>query len=213
LKHDALRLDSGPPVRSHLRDRVRPPAHRLLTGLTNHTHTRPERGAISEGSTMPSMTFEQRLFSKIMVDPADPHACWIWTATTTWNGYGQVWRDGRMIRPHRATYELYRGTVPPGMFLDHTCHTRNCVNPEHLRIVTHKQNLENLSGARRDSRSGVRGVRWRKDIGRWRVEVKHNGRRHHGGYFDDLDEAAEAARQLRLKLFPHNDADRKETAA
>ena len=162
---------------------------------------------------MPGKTFEQRLFAKIMIDRDGPDACWMWTAARDRKGYGRIKRGGRPVLAYRAVYEIYNGPITPGKQLDHTCHVRACVNPEHLREVTNKQNNENRAGARRDNRSGVRGVSWHARDGKWRVRVVHNGRTHSGGYFDDLDEAAEAARQLRLKLFTHNDADRKETAA
>ena len=161
---------------------------------------------------MTRMTFKQRLFAKIKIDPTDPHACWVWVGATTWDGYGRVSRDGRLIYAHRATYELYVGSIPPGMFLDHLCHTRNCVRPDHLRIVTHKQNHENRAGANKNNRSGVRGVTWHKRSGRWEVQVKHNGRHRFGGYFDDLDAAADAARALRNQLFTHNTGDRAEAS-
>ena len=152
-------------------------------------------------------TFEERLFAKIMFDPADPDGCWVWVGATA-SGYGQIRRDGRLIQAHRATYELYVGSIPPGMSLDHLCHTRRCVRPDHLRIVTNKQNQEHRAGANKNSRSGVRGVSWNTRRGRWEVRVGHHGRYHFGGYFDDLDAAAEAARALRLKLFTHSDPDR-----
>jgi len=165
------------------------------------------------------MTFKQRLFAKIKIDPTDPNGCWLWMAATNSKGYGQIW-DGtftpagnrRMAKAYRAVYEIYRGPIPAGKQLDHTCHVRRCVNPEHLRPVTSKQNHENRAGARRGSRSGVRGVSWNSRRGKWRVAVGHNGRNHHGGYFDDLDDAAEAARALRNRLYTHNDADREDAA-
>ena len=157
---------------------------------------------------MPRQTFEQRLFAKVLIDRDDPDACWMWTAGTIPTGYGRIKRDGRLVLAHRAVFEIYNGPITPGMHLDHTCHVPACVNPDHLREVTHKQNHENRAGARRDSRSGVRGVSWDSRLGKWEVRVGHNRRSHFGGRFDDLDEAAEAARQLRLRLFTHNDADR-----
>src|SRR5690606_35432981 len=144
-------------------------------------------------------SFRERLFAKIQIDRDDPDACWRWTAATNGDGYGRIW-DGthtptgspRLVLAQRAVYEIYRGPIPAGKQLDHTCHTRGCVNPEHLRPVTNKENHENLAGARRDNRSsGVRGVYWHKQAGKWQVRVEHSGRKYHGGMFDDLDEAAE----------------------
>ena len=95
------------------------------------------------------------------------------------------------------------------MHIDHICHNRACVNPDHLRAVTPKQNNENRAGANPNSKSGVRGVHWRKDCGKWQVTIHAGPKMHHCGYFDDLDEAAEVARLKRLELFTHNDSDRR----
>ena len=162
---------------------------------------------------MPRKSFRERLFAKITVGRDDPGGCWIWTAATTHDGYGRIWRDGRNVYAHRAVYEIYNCPIAPGRQLDHVCHVRTCVNPEHLREATNKENHENRAGARRGSRSGVRGVTWDQCRGKWRAVARHNGRLHFGGYFDSVDEATEAARQLRLKLFTHNDADRTEGEA
>src|SRR5690606_41159824 len=90
-------------------------------------------------------TFEERLFAKIMFNPADLDGCWLWVAATNGDGYGRITRDGRSIYAHRATYELYRGPIPPGREVDHTCHVTRCVNPEHLRISTTKRSEEHTS--------------------------------------------------------------------
>lgn len=93
--------------------------------------------------------------------------------------------------------------------VDHTCHNRSCVNPDHLRVVTNKQNAENLRGANRASKSGVRGVWFAPTRGKWVVQVRHNGRRYSGGSHLTLEAAEQSAIALRNRLFTHNDADRK----
>ncbi|WP_082277070.1 HNH endonuclease [Mycobacterium ostraviense] len=100
------------------------------------------------------------------------------------------------------------GEIPPGIELDHTCFVRRCVNPKHLRFATPKQNMENLRGARRDNKAGLRGVFLHKP-GRWRAQVGHNGKIIHCGLFDSPEEAAAAAQAKRNELFTHNDADRR----
>jgi hypothetical protein len=92
------------------------------------------------------------------------------------------------------------------MDIDHICHNRACVNPQHLRLTTHKQNQENRGGAQRNSSSGVRGVI--KHGRRWQATVVHNKQRHRAGLFDDIPSAAAAVKALRLELFTHNDIDR-----
>jgi hypothetical protein len=55
-------------------------------------------------------------------------------------GYGRVYRDGRTVSSHRASYELVRGPVPAGLQLDHLCRNPPCVNPAHLEPVTSREN-------------------------------------------------------------------------
>lgn len=136
--------------------------------------------------------------------------CWLWTASTA-NGYGNIHAgDRKMLSSHRVSYELHYGTIPAGMVVDHKCHNTLCVNPDHLRLATTKQNGENQ---RRESRcnkkSGLRGVTYDPQTGKWRASATHNGRRHYAGYHVTVAEAAQAARELRNRLFTHNDADRK----
>lgn len=137
--------------------------------------------------------------------------CWEWTACKTRGGYGtfSAKRGGRwaMVPAHRIAYEELVGPVPEGMFLDHTCHNTGCVNPGHLRIVTNKQNQENVTGAKRTSKSGVRGVVWNPRENKWRVVVTHRGQRH-WRTATTLEEAKTLAQNLRNELFTHNDTDR-----
>jgi hypothetical protein len=135
--------------------------------------------------------------------------CWLWLGATHDYGYGRFnVGGGRIVPSHRFAYESLIGPIPPGLHLDHrfTC-PKNCVNPQHLRPVTRKQNLENLPGARRHSKSGIRGVS-QTVSGTWQVRVTHNNVRHWGGCFTEIADAEAAAIQLRNQLFTHNDLDR-----
>lgn len=127
-------------------------------------------------------------------------------------GYGTfhiTGADGYRHHPaHRVSFEAVNGPVPNGLFLDHVCHNRACVNPSHLRVVTNKQNQENRGGLQSNNTSGVRGVTWMKRTHRWRVMVGHNAKQHNGGVFASLEDAKARAKALRLELFTHNDADR-----
>lgn len=132
--------------------------------------------------------------------------CWLWTGSLSSKGYGHFGDGKRIVPAHRFSYQLANGDIPAGMQIDHICHTRNCVNPEHLRLATNKQNIENLSGARSDSASGIRGVR---SVGsRWLAYVRHNGEFHNAGMFDTAELAEAAAIAKRNELFTHNDRDR-----
>lgn len=134
--------------------------------------------------------------------------CWLWTAYKDRDGYGQFSVGGRHVAVHRYSYELATGQRLGNLEIDHRCHMSACVNPQHLRPATRKQQGENRAGADRDSRSGVRGVHWSKSKNRWVAKVKHHGKIIHVGYFDDLAEAEAAVIAKRNALFTFNDVDR-----
>lgn len=72
----------------------------------------------------------------------DPRTgCWIWQRSTSLNGYGQVWYQGRLQRAHRVFYELYVGPIPDGFQIDHISSNKLCVKPDHLHAVTALENV------------------------------------------------------------------------
>lgn len=155
-----------------------------------------------------------RFWAKVDKDgPAHPKLgpCWIWTRRLDSSGYGSFNADGRSALAHRISYEWATGMYWPWLRhleVEHRCRVTACVNPTHLRPATHKLNLENLGGARRDSRSGIRGVYWNSQRQRWQVGARHNGKHYHGGMFDNLADAEVTAINLRNRLFTYNDVDR-----
>lgn len=155
--------------------------------------------------TYTSLPAIDRLMAK--VDKVET-GCWLWTGSINRRtGYGSITVNDRAFLPHRVAYEALVGTIPPGLSIDHICRVRTCINPDHLRLATTKQQAENLSPAGR-SASGSRNVHWDKRRNRWRVAVTHNGRHYWGGHFNRVEEAALAARELRNSLFTFNVDDR-----
>ena len=155
---------------------------------------------IRKRSVALGMTDRERFDSR--VDKSG--TCWVWTATKTRDGYGRFRVGGRLVQAHRVSYEWARGPIPAGSQVDHRCFNKSCVNPEHLRAVTNKQNQENRA-PRTTTRSGHRGVSWYARTGKWRAQVVHEARIVHLGYFDDLEEAALIATAARAELFTHSD--------
>lgn len=79
----------------------------------------------------------ERLFFKHLVK-AD--GCWPWQGTLTAEGYGQL--GTRSLRAHKVSYRIFKGEIPEGLLVLHTCHNPKCVNPNHLYLGTQRDNMD-----------------------------------------------------------------------
>lgn len=68
--------------------------------------------------------------------------CWLWQGARDYKlGYGQIWFRKKREKAHRVFFMLSGNTIPQGTEIDHICRARQCVNPSHLRAVTHRENI------------------------------------------------------------------------
>lgn len=87
-------------------------------------------------------TSTERFMEKVEMIPIS--GCWLWTgALIKSTGYGRFGIGKRKVEyAHRASWNLFNGEIPKGMFICHHCDTPACVNPNHLFIGSAKDNAQ-----------------------------------------------------------------------
>lgn len=110
------------------------------------------------------------------------------------NGYMEVgWvKDGARFRSfcHRLAWAHFHGAWPSKM-IDHIDGDRSNNRIANLREATGSQNAWN-TGARSWSKSGVKGVSWDKERGKWFASIFVNRKQIALGRYDNIDDAAVA---------------------
>lgn len=76
--------------------------------------------------------------------------CWEYTMYRTKKGYGIMWAFGSRWRAHRLSYYLFYGAIPVNTQIQHICDNPSCVNPDHLKPGTPKENTKDMLSRSRD---------------------------------------------------------------
>jgi len=103
-----------------------------------------------------------------------PNGCWICTShKSSWGGwYPSISRYGKSESVHRYQYKKYKGEIPDGKIVRHTCDNPLCINPDHLVLGTTLDNIQDRESRNRTA-YGLNNGRAKlsdKEI----VEIYHN---------------------------------------
>ncbi len=101
--------------------------HGVLDGKINEVRTRIEKWAFPEPNT----------------------GCWLWSGVVGQSGYGSVSISKIKYQAHRISYLLYNGIDPGNSLVLHKCDVRICVNPDHLFLGDHFDNMADMVAKKR----------------------------------------------------------------
>ena len=75
------------------------------------------------------------------IDKGSHDECWEWTGAKKPTGYGEVTIDYKAYRAHRVSWTFFFGDIPEGLHVLHKCDNPGCVNPYHLFLGSHQDNM------------------------------------------------------------------------
>lgn len=106
--------------------------------------------SVEDLSPLPKL--KARLLGKYLVSAA---GCWEYTGGLDRCGYGKFAVGKRRLGAHKVSYVVHVGSVGPGQVVMHTCDNPSCINPDHLRLGTVRDNVSDCINKNRFNATGL----------------------------------------------------------
>jgi hypothetical protein len=99
---------------------------------------------------------EARFYSKVYKFAEEKGGCWEWIGykNPTWYGQFACKLNGKkkVVLSHHYSWYLYTGFMPKALIICHKCDHPYCVNPDHLFLGTHADNVNDKVSKGRQTR-------------------------------------------------------------
>jgi hypothetical protein len=115
------------------------------------------------------------------------------------NGYLMLCLKSRLYLAHRIAWLYVYGQMPVSN-IDHINGNKSDNRICNLRLANQSQNIAN-SMLSKANKSGFKGVRWRKDIGKWTAAIMVNYKHISLGSYLVKEDAAQAYKKASIKYF------------
>jgi len=101
------------------------------------------------------LSIKERLMDRIKIDK---NGCWIWQGTIDKDGYGKIQYIKKGYRANRLSYMIFKGEIPKGMLVLHSCHNPKCINPKCLHLGNNDLNMKEMVESNRQAKGSKHGV-------------------------------------------------------
>jgi len=110
-------------------------------------------------SIIPKEKWNERLIRRFITkaDIRGEKDCWNWLAGKNSDGYGNFKICNKEELSHRVSYIIHNESIPERLNILHQCNNRKCINPKHLFLGTHQDNMKDMVNKNRSYNCGHRG--------------------------------------------------------
>lgn len=91
--------------------------------------------------------FKNKFWSKVI---KKENGCLEWNGSKR-NLYGRIGYKGKILSCHRLSWEWQNGEIPKGLQICHKCDNPSCVNPDHLFLGSHTENMRDCFNKNRNN--------------------------------------------------------------